>query len=337
MSAGRFTRTSGRVTARARRLAAAGLAATRAGCAAAVDPPSTECVAPANPGGGWDLTCRATADVLGRLRLMPGALHVRNVPGQGGGVAFTQVAVEMADNEGIIVAASPSTLLGLAQGKFGGLDEHSVRWVAAVGAEPSVVAVRADAPWRTLADLMADWRADPGRIRIGGGSAVGGQDHMKMLMLARAAGVDVALVNYRSFNGPAEAITSMLADSVQVFPGDVSEVQGPIEDRKLRVLAVLAPERAAGVLASVPTAREQGIDVSWVVWRGFFAPPGMSDRGYHVWVERLTRMAASPQWKAALAENGLTPFFLAGRPFEEFVQRQTAEYRAASREIGMIR
>ena len=306
-----------------------------ASCSGAAAAPDVACIAPANPGGGWDLTCRAAAEALGTLRLAPGALHVRNVPGQGGGVAFTRVAREMTGDAGVIVAASPSTLLGLAQNKFGGLDERSVRWVAAVGAEPSVVAVRAGAPWRTLRELVADWRARPERIAIGGVSAVGGQDHMKMLLLARAVGVEVPRVRYRPFDSAGEAIGAVLADSVQVFPGDVSEVQRMVEERKLRVLAVLGPDRAPGALAGVPTAREQGVDVTWVVWRGFYAPR-IPDAAYAAWVDRLTRMAASPEWKATLARNGLTPFFLAGAEFEEFVRRQTAEYRAASRAIGLV-
>jgi putative tricarboxylic transport membrane protein len=316
-----------------RALAAPLLAA--AACSGAAAAPGAACIAPANPGGGWDLTCRATAEALGTLRLAPSALHVQNVPGQGGGVAFTRVAREMVGDDGVIVAASPSTLLGLAQNKFGGLDERSVRWIAAVGAEPSVVAVRAGAPWRTLRELVADWRAHPERIASGGGSAVGGQDHMKMLLLARAAGVDVARVRYRPFDGVGDAIASVLADSAQVFPGDVSEVQRMVEERKLRVLAVLGTERVPGALAGVPTAREQGVDVTWVVWRGFYAPR-ISDAAYAAWVDRLTRMAASPEWKATLARNGLTPFFLAGAQFDEFVRRQTAEYRAASRAIGLV-
>jgi putative tricarboxylic transport membrane protein len=134
-----------------------------------------------------------------------------------------------------------------------------------------------------------------------------------------------------------EALHAVLADSAQVFPGDVSEVQHLVEAGSLRVLAVLATERVGGALARVPTAREQGVDVSWVVWRGFYGPPRMSDAAYRAWVDRLTRMAASPEWKARLAENGLTPFFLAGKAFEDFVGRETAEYRAASREIGLAR
>jgi putative tricarboxylic transport membrane protein len=109
-----------------------------------------------------------------------------------------------------------------------------------------------------------------------------------------------------------------------------------VEKKQLRVLAVLAEQRAPGVLAKVPTAREQGLDVSWVVWRGFYAPREMSDAAYRQWVDRLRLMSTSPEWTALLARNGLSPFFLGGPEFEAFVADQISEYRTVSKEIGIV-
>jgi putative tricarboxylic transport membrane protein len=86
----------------------------------------------------------------------------------------------------------------------------------------------------------------------------------------------------------------------------------------------------------VPSAREQGLDVVWVVWRGFYAPPGISDAAYRDWVERLHVMSSSPAWTALLARNGLAPFWMGGQQFERFVSEQTAAYRTVSQEIGII-
>ena len=306
------------------------------GCTSEAATTSAQCIAPANPGGGWDLTCRAAAGALGTA--VPGGhpLRVTNVPGNGGGVAFGKVVAGLGANDRLIVAASPSTLLGLAQHHYGALTERDVRWVAAVGAEPSVVAVRADAPWRTLDDLVTSWRANPEAIAFGGGSVVGGQDHMKILLLARAAGVDVRRVHYLPLSGPLEAITSLRSGTIQVFPGDASEVQRQVESNELRILAVLGDKRSPGVLAHVPTAREQGLDVVWEVWRGFYAPRGISEEAYGQWVSRLRAMTVSPEWTALLARNGLTPFFLGGAQFERFVVDQVAAYRTVSKEIGIV-
>jgi putative tricarboxylic transport membrane protein len=320
------------------RLAAAVFAIAAASCtgatAATVD---SGCIAPANPGGGWDLTCRMTADALSRLDSSAAPIRVINLPGDGGGVAFSRVVSQMRGNTGVIVAASPSTVLGLVQHHYGHLTEHDVRWIAAVGTEPSVIAVRADAPWRSLSALVADWRAHPEKILTVGASVPGGQDHMKILVLARAVGLDVRRVRYAAYNSPLDAIGALMTDTAQVFPGDASEVGQAVAEHRLRVLAVLSDQRALGVLAGVPTAQEQGIPVTWSVWRGFYAPPGISDAAYAHWVDRLTRMAASPSWNATLARNGLSPFFLAGKAFEDFLRQQTSADSALSQQIGLIK
>ncbi len=93
-----------------------------------------ECIAPANPGGGWDLTCRSMARVLSTLDLAPSPMRVSNMPGAGGGVAYAHTVTQRGSDDGVLVAASPATTLRLAQRQYGDLDDGDVRWVAAVGA-----------------------------------------------------------------------------------------------------------------------------------------------------------------------------------------------------------
>ena len=306
-----------------------------AGCDSQASTVGSTCIAPANPGGGWDLTCRATAQTLADVVPGSSAVQVTNLPGDGGGIAYARVVDKMRGDGQVIVAASPSTLLGIAQGHYGKLTERDVRWLAAVGTEKSVVAVSTDSPWHTLKEFVDAWRANPDAITIGGSSAVGGGDHMKMLLLARAAGIDVQRVRYLPLNGALEAIRSLRAGTIQVYPGDVSKILAQAERKELRVIAVLGESRASGALAEVPTAREQGYDVVFTIWRGLYAPPGISDAVYDRWVLRLDSMRRSPQWKAILLKNGLTPFYKGGADFEKFVTEQTASYRAISKAVGI--
>lgn len=311
------------------------LCALLAGCSSQAQVPTdASCIAPANPGGGWDLTCRASTDVLATLAPSAPKLKVANIPGDGGMIAFKRVVNDMRGNDHVIVSASPSTLLGIAQGHAGNLTEHDVRWLAAVGTEKSVVSVSMDSPWHTLKEFVEAWKANPEAITIGGSSAVGGGDHMKMLLLARAAGIEVSRVRYLPLNSALEAIRSLRAGTIQVYPGDVSKLLRQAERKELRVIAILGETRAAGILADVPTAREQGYDVVFTIWRGLYAPPGISDEAYRRWVERLDAMQKSPQWKALLVQNGLTPFYKGGADFEKFVTGQTAAYRAVWKELG---
>jgi putative tricarboxylic transport membrane protein len=295
-----------------------------------------ECIAPAAPGGGWDLTCRAFSRTLQELALAPGMVRVVNVPGAGGGIAYAHAVAQRRGDGNVVVAASPATILRLAQRQFAHLEESDVRWLGAVATDHGVVAVAADAPWRDLDALLADWRADPRRITVSGGSAVGGQDHMKMLLLASRAGIDPLAVRYVPFDGGGEAMTALLGRFVQVFSGDVTQVDAQIEAGRIRVLAVLAPERVGGTLAEVPTARELGYPVEWVTWRGFYLPPGVPESRYAEWIGVLETVARSDAWARELNRSRLEPYFLAGPAFERFVNEQVYELRELSRRMGLL-
>lgn len=317
-------------------LVRAGVVLLLVGCSSGAKTSPASCIAPANPGGGWDFSCRATSQALGAKAPGGQILSVTNVPGEGGGVAFKSVVSRKRDAGPVIIAASPSTLLGLAQHHYGDFTERDVRWIAAVDAEPSIIAVSAKAPWHDLREFVAAWRRHPDSIVIGGTSAVGGQDHMKMLLLARAAGLDVKRVQYKSVSSPAEAISMIKSGTIQVFPAELSKMLPEVEDAELRVIAVLGEKRASGLLSTVPTAREQGFDVVFNIWRGFYSPAGGSEADYQEWVERLRTMTSTPEWKSILVKNGLSQFFLGGKDFETFVRDQTAAYRTLSREIGVV-
>ncbi len=296
-----------------------------------------ECLAPASPGGGWDLTCRSTAQALGELALITGAMRVINMPGAGGGVAYAHAVTHRVGDARLIVAASPATTLRLAQGQYGQFTERDVRWLAAVGAEYGILAVRADAPWASLEDLVAEWRVRSETIVVGGGSAMAGQDHMKVLLVAHGAGADPRRIRYVPFDGGGEAMTSLLGGFVQVFSGEASEVEGQLQAGTMRVLAVLAPERLVGAFADVPTAREQGYGVEWITWRGFYLPGGISDSAYGAWVSVMAQLEASPEWAQARRANRLQPFFRVGAEFERFVAGEVQRFREMSREIGLLR
>lgn len=296
-----------------------------------------ECIAPAAAGGGWDRTCRSVGLVASELGLTSGTVRTTNMPGAGGGVAYAHTVGQRGGDPDLLVAASPGTTLLLAQGQWGDLTEDDVRWLGAVGAEYGVLAVAADAPWRTLEELLAAWRADPSRIVVSGGSAAAGQDHMKVLLLAHRAGLDPRSIRYVPFDGGGEAMTALLGGFVQVFSGEVSEILGQVQAGRLRPLTVMAPERLGGVLADVPTARESGVDVEWITWRGFFVPGGIDDARYDLWVEALSTLAASPEWEEARRVNRYEPFFMVGASFDAYVRRQVTEFRALSREIGILR
>lgn len=301
------------------------------------EPQSPTCIAPSGAGGGWDFTCRQTGKVLQDLGLIPGTMQVTNLEGGGGGVAYAEVVTKRNEENDLIVAASSATTTRLAQGAYPGNSMDQVRWIGAIGADYGVIGVAADSPINSLTELLDTVKADPRSIAFAGGSAVGGWDHLKVLLAANAAGIEnVKSVKYVAFAGGGEAITQLLAGSVQAFTGDISEAQGFVESGDLKVLAVLSPERLSDAAAEFPTAREQGVDVIGANWRGFYAPGGMSDEAYTYWAKSIADMYATDEWKAVMAHNGLAPLDLSGEAFQAFVAENVADIEALSREIGII-
>jgi putative tricarboxylic transport membrane protein len=114
-------------------------------------------------------------------------------------------------------------------------------------------------------------------------------------------------------------------------------MKGQLDAQAIRVIALLAPHRLSGDLAHIRTAREEGYEVDWVTWRGFYAPGSVADSVYNRWVSTLTTLESSAEWAELRATNRLEPFFLAGPEFEGFVKQQVTSFRTISREIGLIR
>ncbi|MDE9450369.1 tripartite tricarboxylate transporter substrate binding protein [Aliiroseovarius sp. Z3] len=306
-----------------------GLGATTAATAA-------ECIAPANPGGGWDFTCRQIGKIMYDIGAVDKPVQVTNMAGAGGGLAFTHVVSERGDDADLIIAASSATSTRLAQNAYAGMTADQVRFVGAIGADPGVIVVAADSPYQSLNDLVEDVKANPGEVAFAGGSAVGGFDHLKPLMILQRAGVtDVTAVKYIGVDGGADAITQTVGGFTQAMTGDMSEIVGFLKSGDVRAIAVLTEERVPG-FEDIPTAKEQGIDVVAVNWRGLYVPKDISDDDFNMWAERLQKVADSDEWKEAMAANGLAPFTKVGADFQTYVDSVVAEIRALSKEIGVI-
>jgi putative tricarboxylic transport membrane protein len=297
---------------------------------------AAECIAPANPGGGWDFTCRQIGKVMYDIGAVDKPIQVTNMAGAGGGLAFNYVVAERNTDAELIVAASSATSTRLAQNAYAGMTADQVRFVGAIGADPGVIVVGAKSPFKNLGDLIAAIKADPSSVAFAGGSAVGGFDHLKALMVLQRAGIkDITKIKYLNFSGGGDAITRTIGGFTQAMTGDMSEVVGFLKSGDIRVLAVLTDERVPG-FEDIPTAKEQGLDVIAVNWRGLYIPKGVSDKTFAMWADRLGKVAASDEWKKAMAANGLAPFTKVGDDFQSYIDGVVAEVRTLSKELGVI-
>ena len=298
---------------------------------------AAECIAPANPGGGWDFTCRQIGKILYDIGQVSDPVQVTNMAGGGGGLAFTHVVNERADDADLIIAASQATATRLAQNAYSGMTADQVRFVGAIGADPGVIVVAADSPMQSLSDMVDAIKAGPGSVAFAGGSAAGGFDHLKVLQVLKASGFDdITSVKYIGVDGGADAITQTVGGFTQAMTGDMSEIVGFLQSGEVRALAVLTEERVPG-FDDIPTAVEQGFDVVAVNWRGLYVPKNISDDDFNAWGDKLAAVAESEEWKAAMAANGLAPFTKVGGDFQSWVDGVITSTEELSREIGVIK
>ncbi|WP_195763457.1 Bug family tripartite tricarboxylate transporter substrate binding protein [Duganella guangzhouensis] len=300
-----------------------------------------ECIVPSKPGGAMDLTCKLAQKGLQGLHDAPNPppsdMHISYLPGGIGAVAWHSLVSGRRTAPNTLVAFSGGSLLNLAQGKFGTLKATDVRWVAALGADYGMIAVRADSPYKTLHDLVAALKANPQKVLIGVSGTIGSQDWLKMAMVARSAGIDPKALRFVALEGGGEAFTAMHASYVQAVSGDASEAALYAASGNTRVLAVLSEQRLPGVLANVPTAREQGVDVVWPIIRGVWMGPQASDADYHRWVTAFDRVLASPQFAQMRAASGLYPFGLTGDALAAYVKKAVDDYGKRAAELGLVR
>lgn len=296
----------------------------------------TECVVPAKPAGGFDLTCKLVQTGLLEGKLITEPMRVTYMPGGIGAVAFNTVIAQRHSQANTIVAFSSGTLLNLAQGKFGRYGENDVRWLAAVGTDYGAVVVAENSPYKTLADVMKAMKADPSKVVLGAGGTIGSQDWMKAALLARAAGVSPKLMRFVAFEGGGEAMTALQGGHIHVFTGDAAETgQQQRAGARVRMLAVMSGQRLPGDWSSVPTAKEAGADIEWPIVRGFYLGPKVSDADYAAWTAAFGKMTGSPAFEQLRAQRGLFPMALAGKEVDAYVHQQVAQYRRLLQEFRL--
>ncbi|MCQ9329757.1 Bug family tripartite tricarboxylate transporter substrate binding protein [Pelistega suis] len=319
-------------------LIAAGLLSLSFFGSAAAEPTKPECIAPAQPGGGFDLTCRVALNGFQQTGLLKEPMRTIYMPGGVGAVAYNNIVAQRPNDPNAIVAFSGGSLLNLAQGKFGKYNENDVRWLASIGSDYGVAIVRDDSPYKDLKSLMEAFKEDPTKIILGAGGSVGSQDWMKAALTAKAAGVDYKKMRFVAFEGGGEAVTALRGGHIQAYMGDAAEARTLLDGgTPIRVLAVFNNERLPGVLANVPTAAEQGFDINWPIIRGFYVGPKVSDADYQFWAKAFEDLMKTPEFAKLQEQQGLFPFNKTGAELDTFVKERVSHYKQLADSFGLIK
>lgn len=285
---------------------------------------------PNSPGGGYDLTGRAAAQVMEEKGLT-GRFEITNVTGASGTVAMQRLLNERGADD--LVMLMGLGVVGATYTNDSAARVSKATPIARLVEEQEGLLVPADSPFRTVDDLVKAWKKNPKSITVGGGSSPGGPDHLFPMQLAQTLGIDPKDVNYIAYDGGGPLTTALLGKKIQVGTSGLGEFQGQIDDGSLRVLAVSGGKRLEGVDAR--TLTEAGVDLVFTNWRGLLAPPGIDDTTRDYLTELVTKMHDTPQWREALKRNGWSDAFATGKEFGTFLTEQDERVDSTLKELGL--
>jgi putative tricarboxylic transport membrane protein len=289
-------------------------------------------VATGTVGGGADVQARLVAGAIDRAGLINEPVAVLN-RGTGGSQEGYQFVRQRAGDAHYMLTVTNQFLTYPMVGNAG-YDWTDFTPIANLVFDPTVVVVQASSPIQNLQDLIAAAASRGGAMTIGGGQ-IGTQDHMGFLTLAKVTGINV---RYVAFAGGGETHRNILGGQVDVAVGNPSDFLQSVEAGNLRVIAILDEERnPAPLLENVPTAREQGFDATFVVWRGWVAPPGISPELRERLIDLFRTVAEDEAFmRDYVVRFGMRPTFIAGDELTAFIAGQELIYRALLKEAGVI-
>jgi putative tricarboxylic transport membrane protein len=281
------------------------------------------------PGGGSDIFARAIADIMEKEKLLPQRLHVVNKAGGGSATAMAYLAEKKGDTHtiGFFTGVWITNPLTTPEAKvmMGDLTP-----VLRLVLEPAVVAVRADAPYKSMRDFVEAAKKSPGQLKQSGGS-VTGRDNLVRLVIQKATGSKWV---YVSFPSGGERISNLLGGHVDLMVIEPQEAGEHIKAGNMRVIAALTEKRLPS-FPDVPTLKEQGIDVPVIPQaRGIVAPPAVPRDVVQYWQGVFDRFHATASWKKYLEQNQFEDAYLKGAELNKFFDALTIQMREVLKEAG---
>lgn len=296
---------------------------------------NVELVVGAGAGGPLDITARTMQRIWRERKLVEASTSVVNRPGAGGALGFNYLNEQAGDAHRLAVTST--TLLTNPITGVSPLRHTDLTPIAVLFSEYVAFGVRADYGLKTAHDLIKTLRADPGSISISIASVLGNHNHIGAATAAKRAGADVRSLKIVVNKSSGESVTVLLGGHVEVAAATASNFVGQLQAGKVRVLAVAAPARLGGDLASVPTFKEQGYDVVVGAWRGVVGPRGMSAGQIAYWENAMVRLVQSEEWKAELEQRYFQETFLRAQQTGRHFETETVALRAILSELGLAK
>jgi len=287
-------------------------------------------------GGGWDGTARGTGEALTKAGFLQSA-SFENMSGGGGGKALAYMINTKPENT-ILVQSTPLVLRSITRHKgyvsgSGTLSYKDVVPIAGVIGDYGAIAVAKDSPYQNFKDVVDAYKANPSSIKMAGGSVRGSMDHLIGALAFQAAGANPNDVAYIPYDAGGKALAGLLSGETQIISTGLGELMGARD--QVRIIGITAPDRVADA-PDAPTLKEQGYDVQFVNWRGFFGPPGMSNKDKKAIAKMLGDVQKTPEWEAVRARNAWVNIYNPDKKFVKFLKTQTKEMTALMKKLGVI-
>ncbi len=289
---------------------------------------------PGGAGGGWDGTARGTGEALTKAGIV-GSASYENMSGGGGGKAIGFLIENAASNHGTLMVNSTPIIIRSLVGRF----PHNFRdltMIAGTIGDYQAIITGKNSPYKNFADVVAAYKKNPRKVSVGGGSVPGSLDHLSIAMAFQGAGADPTKVKYIAYDAGGKLNAAILSGEVAAGSTGFSEAVGLAKAGEMRILAVTAPERVAA-FKDAPTLKEQGIDVTFVNWRGFFAAPGLPEDKANQYRKALAAMYATPEWKAVRDRNGWVDIHNSGKDFVAFLENQEKVIKTLMQQLGFLK
>ena len=287
-------------------------------------------------GGGWDGTARGTGEALTKAGFLQSA-SFENMSGGGGGKALAYLINNEPENT-VLVQSTPLVLRSITRHKgyvkgTGTLSYKDVMPIAGVIGDYGAIVVANNSPIKNFQDAVDAYKADPSSIKMAGGSVRGSMDHLIGALAFQAAGANPNDVIYVPYDAGGKALAGLLSGETQILSTGLGEVMGARD--QVRIIGITAPDRVADA-PDAPTLKEQGFDVQFVNWRGFFGPKSMSGSDYYKIAKMLGDVQKTPEWEAVRKRNAWVNIYNPGKKFDEFLLKQTEEMTALMKQLGVI-
>ena len=294
---------------------------------------TVEFIAPAGPGGGWDLTARALQRAATSDKIVGKNIIVSNKPGGGGATGWNYLKGKEGNGHYLAMNSSLvllNNLLGsskLSYQDFTPLAMLSSEWIS--------VAVKADSPYKTGKELMEARKKDPGVITVGVGPSLGNNDHLSFIRVAKASGVDVSKLKWVVYEkAGGDLVMGLLGGHLGAATTAMSETLQQHKAGKLRILAISADQRSS-MAPEIPTWKEQGIDMVFPHWRGVMGPPGMTAEQIKYWDDALSRIAKSPTFVKTMESMNQQVTYKSSLEFRRFLADQNATLALLVEQLGL--